>query len=298
MVAALGVRHWTTVDAGSDQLSTADGEWIALASLCAVALWGAGTVSQLGSISVPISVRRLFAVQVAASFANHVLPAGAGGIAVNLRFLTMNGLSRASAAGALGLNSAAGAITHLMLLAGVLLLSPASMSGVATPWHGWQPGLGPGSLIALLCVSALLLAGAASLWRFRRKALKLVVQEARILADVARDPARATALWLGSFAMPLLHSLILFAVLRGLDVQISMATAFAVYLVASSVSALVPSPGGFGSLDVTLVAGLAAVNVPSAAALGSVLAYRLITVWAPLLPSGFVLAYLLRRRVL
>ena len=70
------------------------------------------------------------------------------------------------------------------------------------------------------------------------------------------------------------------------------------YLVASSVSALVPSPGGFGALDVALVAGLVAVGTPSATALATVLAYRLLTVWVPLVPGACVLAVLLRRRVI
>jgi len=66
----------------------------------------------------------------------------------------------------------------------------------------------------------------------------------------------------------------------------------------SSVSALVPSPGGFGALDVALVAGLVAVGTPSATALATVLAYRLLTVWLPLVPGACVLAVLLRRRVI
>lgn len=71
-----------------------------------------------------------------------------------------------------------------------------------------------------------------------------------------------------------------------------------VYLVASSLAALVPSPGGFGGLDITLVAGMIAVGAPSTTALATVLGYRLITVWVPLVPGALVFAMLLRRKIL
>ena len=98
--------------------------------------------------------------------------------------------------------------------------------------------------------------------------------------------------------MPLLHCLTLYAVLLSLGGGVPFVPVALAYLVASSVSALVPSPGGFGALDVALVAGLVAVGTPSATALATVLAYRLLTVWLPLVPGACVLAVLLRRRVI
>lgn len=60
----------------------------------------------------------------------------------------------------------------------------------------------------------------------------------------------------------------------------------------------VASPGGFGALDVTLVAGLVAVGAPTTTAVATVLGYRLLTVWVPLVPGALVFAVLLRRHVL
>ena len=48
----------------------------------------------------------------------------------------------------------------------------------------------------------------------------------------------------------------------------------------------------------TLVAGLVEAGQPAAAAVAAVLAYRLITVWLPLAPSGCLLALLIRLRVI
>jgi len=105
-------------------------------------------------------------------------------------------------------------------------------------------------------------------------------------------------LWAGSAASPLLHAIILVAVFKSLATGVPMVTIAMVYLVASALAALVPSPGGFGALDVALVGGLVAAGSPSATAVAVVLGYRLVTVWAPLVPGALVFAILLRRRLL
>ncbi|WP_235486245.1 lysylphosphatidylglycerol synthase domain-containing protein, partial [Frankia sp. AvcI1] len=60
-------------------------------------------------------------------------------------------------------------------------------------------------------------------------------------------------------------------------------------------SALVPSPGGFGSLDAALTAAIIAAGQSPAVALAAVLGYRLVTVWLPMAPSACVLALMVRR---
>lgn len=85
-------------------------------------------------------------------------------------------------------------------------------------------------------------------------------RELRSSAAVLRRPGRAGLLWAGSAASPALHAFILVAVYNSLSGGLAPLTVTLVYLVASTVAALLPSPGGFGSLDVTLVAGLVAVG--------------------------------------
>lgn len=298
-VVVLLVRHRATLDAGTDSMSTADPAWLLAAAAGTLLLWTAGTVSQLGSVSVPLPVRRLFVVQVAATFANHVLPGGSGGMAVNVRFLQRCGLSRAAAVGAVALNVAAGTVTHVVVLLAALLLAPHSLTAALA--HTDRPGLP--AVHWPLIAGAVAVALALLLWLFRRplgRLLRDTAEHLGVLAAVLRQPRRAVQLWSGSLAVPVLHCLVLYAVLRSLDGSASPAPApvALAYLAASSVAALVPSPGGFGALDVTLVAGLVAVGTPSTVALATVLAYRLLTVWLPLLPGACVLAVLFRRGVI
>jgi uncharacterized membrane protein YbhN (UPF0104 family) len=263
-------------------------------------------------------------VQVAASAVNHVVPGSIGGMAVNVRFLQRLGLSRASAMAAVGLNSIATLITHLLLIGAVWALAPTVLAGgpvqsqlarvtsllPATSGSALSP-----TAVALVAVAATALVAVAAIaviairrvglggaWRrarthaaaFTRRCLHEFVA----LGTVMRSPGRAVLLWLGSATSPVLHAIILIAVFQSLATGVPSLTLALVYLVASAVAALVPSPGGFGALDVALVAGLVAAGAPSATAVAVVLGYRLVTVWAPLVPGALVFAFLLRRRLL
>ena len=106
-------------------------------------------------------------MQVAATFANHVLPGGSGGLAVNVRFLRRYGLSRADAVGAVALNMLAGMVTHTALLRWRwwprrTRSPPRSGPAVST---GWPATRTPGSWPRLLAVPlAGVLAWAARRW--------------------------------------------------------------------------------------------------------------------------------------
>jgi uncharacterized membrane protein YbhN (UPF0104 family) len=260
-------------------------------------------------------LRQLFAVQVAAGLVNHVVPGGVGGMAVNVRYLQRSGMSRSAAVAAVGVNSVATFVTHLALIAALWSLAPTALTagsssgGLAGALHRVLPGsslLGEAAAAVTVCILA---AAAAAGPTRRRSAIRWlrtaidrgsahVRREVRDSGRVLLHPGRAALLWLGSAAGPVVHALILVAVYNALSGGLSGLVVALVYLVASSVAALVPSPGGFGALDVTLVAGLVAVGAPTTTALAAVLGYRLITVWLPLIPGVLVFAALIRRRVL
>lgn len=296
-------------------LAAAQLGWLAVAAAGTVALWIAGSVSQLGAMPVRPPLGRLLAVQVAASFANHLLPGGIGGNAVNVRFLRTLGVSRATAIGSASLSSFATGITHALLLVATVLAVPAVpaqvLAAVRAPQSAGLPAVNaPGSSTYAVGVVVLAVAAVVVLrrWLRQRRTSRVetgagsrraeVLHDLRRLGVVARDPRRALQLWLGSTVAGPLHGLVLVAVLQSLTDEVPVLAVVAVYLAASALSALVPAPGAVGPLDLMLAAGLVAVNVPPAVAVAAVLGYRLVTVWLPLLPSAVVFWRLLHRRII
>ncbi|MGW1807335.1 lysylphosphatidylglycerol synthase domain-containing protein [Streptomyces sp. NPDC002078] len=283
----LARRHWPALESGAGRLAGADQGWLLVGATAAVGTWAASALAQQGAVLRRLPGHRLVAAQFAASAANHLLPAGLGAGAVNLRFLMRCGLPAGRSASALAVKATAGAAVRLALIA---LLVPAC-PGLLRPPH-----LTPTTLAVALGGLVLLMALPATPWWARcRRAFTAVLADIRALHSC---PARAAALWGGSLAFAALHSLVLIAVTQAVELPLPPLQVALLYLAASSAAALLPTPGGLGSLDAALALALTVSGAPGAAAASAVLGYRLLTVWLPLLPGLLVLGVLVRRKAL
>ncbi|MEV7145178.1 lysylphosphatidylglycerol synthase domain-containing protein [Streptomyces sp. NPDC093084] len=285
LAAAGGVAaaHRDTLDSGTDRLAAADGEWLLLACLAAVGTWVCAAVAQQGAVAERLPRGRLVAAQFAAGAANHLLPAGAGAAVVNLRFLTRCGLSVRRSATALAVKAAVGGIVRCVLGAALLAASPGTVRlsvPVPHPTVLW-PALAGAAVLAVAL------------------AVRLGPALGRALADVRdvhRRGARAGALWGGSVAFALLHAGVVLAVVRAIGLGLPASRVAVAYLVAAGAAALLPTPGGLGSLDAALALALTAAGAPGPDAVAAVLGYRLLTGWLPMLPGLLVLALLAHRK--
>lgn len=287
LLAAVGVlaAHRATLDSGTDQLAQADGEWLVLACLAALATWVCAAVAQQGAVVERLPRGRLVATQFAACAANHILPAGAGAGLVNLRFLTRCGLSTRRSVTALAVKGAVGGIVRCLLGVVLLLASPG-----AVPLSARVP-----QVLVLAPVAAAVVVGAfVASGRLRRAAGRAVAD----VRDVHRSRGRACALWGGSVAFALLHAAVVVAVLHALGLALPTSHVVMAYLVASGAAALLPTPGGLGSLDAALALALTAAGAPGQTAISTVLGYRLLTGWLPMAPGLLVLGLLARRSAL
>ncbi|MET7473335.1 lysylphosphatidylglycerol synthase domain-containing protein [Streptomyces sp. NPDC005648] len=293
--AGLAVRHWPVLDAGADQLVVADRGWLSLAALLAVLTWAGAALALQGAVREALPAGRLVAAQFAASAANHVLPAGLGAGAVNLRFLTRCGLAPGRAATALAVRGAAGAVVRVGLVAGLAVACPGVLRVPSVGGTRLLVGAGvAGAALAAAAVAVLIGRRAGQPARLRRAA-------ARAVADVRAvhaNPARAAALWGGSLVFALLHTGVVVAVVRALDLSLPVGQVGLAYLAASSAAVLLPTPGGLGSLDAALAWALTAAGASAQESVSVVIGYRLLTVWVPLVPGLLVLGGLVRTRVL
>ncbi|MET9410346.1 lysylphosphatidylglycerol synthase domain-containing protein [Streptomyces sp. NPDC002935] len=289
----LARRHWPVIEVGASRLAHADRGWLLVATAATLATWACSALAQQGAVAKPLPAGRLVAVQFAAAAANHVLPSGLGAGAVNLRFLTRCGLPVARSATALAVKACAGTAVRGCLIGGLALTCPGALrlpplpatAGTLTAWTVTASA----TAVVVTAVAAVLLAGPL------RRALRSVLLDVRAVHEL---PARAAALWGGSLAFAALHAAVVVAVAQAVGLPVSPARVALAYLVASSAAVLLPTPGGLGSLDAALVLALTFAGAPGGAAASTVLGYRLLTVWLPLLPGLVTLGMLIRRRVL
>ncbi|GKQ38801.1 lysylphosphatidylglycerol synthase transmembrane domain-containing protein [Streptomyces sp. A012304] len=294
LVAVVAVRHRHVLAEGFGHLRTAQWPWLVAAAGATCLTWVAAAVTRQGAVVQRLPRLRLLATQFAAGAANHLLPTGLGASAVNLRFMAVCGVPLARSSAALALYLLAEGIARVGLLAALLLAFPGALRlGTLLP----DGALGP--LLAALGAAALLAVAAVFLVRRLRSAvgsfLRTALGEAR---SVHARPARALALWGGSLAFPALQAAGLAAVGRALGLPVPPAHMVVAYLAATVAVALVPTPGGIGSVEAALIVALVAAGGPVAVATAVVLAYRVITVWLPLVPGALTLGALVRLKVI
>ncbi|MGO4430818.1 lysylphosphatidylglycerol synthase domain-containing protein, partial [Streptomyces sp. MCAF7] len=75
-------------------------------------------------------------------------------------------------------------------------------------------------------------------------------------------PSRALALWGGSVAFPVLQAAGLAAVAVAVELDVPPGHVVLAYLAATCLAAVIPSPGGIGSVDAALVIALVATGAP------------------------------------
>ncbi|MFI9649461.1 YbhN family protein [Streptomyces sp. NPDC052040] len=294
LVLVVAARHRAVLTDGFGHLRSAEWPWLMAAAGATCLTWVAAALTRQGAVVQRLPLRRLLATQFAAGAANHLLPTGLGASAVNLRFMTVCGVPLARSSAALALYMLAEGITRIGLLLVLLVAFPDALRlGSLVP----AAATGPLALVAAgavgVAVTVLLLVR-----RVRTPVFSFVRTALGEARSVHTRPARALALWGGSLAFPALQAAGLAAVGRALALPVPPVHMAVAYLAATLAVAAVPTPGGIGSVEAALIVALVAAGGPVAVATAVVLAYRIITVWLPLLPGALTLGALVRLKVI
>jgi glycosyltransferase 2 family protein len=283
------------VDESFEAFKSAHWGWLPLLIVMSLLTYVASAIGLLGTVPLHVPFVPTLNVQFASSFVNRVSPANVGGMAANVRFLQKNGVGAAPAVAAVGLNSVAGGITHIVLLVFFFV------------WSGSELGkafsLPSSSKILVIIAVVAALFGILFLTRWGRKTVfrplaKGIRSAASNLARVAKSPVKLTMLFGGSAGVTLAYVGALTAAVNAFGGGISVAKVGAVYLAASALAAATPTPGNLGAIEAALVAGLTGVGMESGPAVSAVLTYRLATYWLPILPGWLAWWYLQRKKYL
>ena len=295
LIGVWAVLDWRALYDGTARLADADPGWLLVALLWTCLGWVSASVVRQGALPERRPPGLLVASQVAAGAANHVLPASLGAHAVTLRFLRGQGVPLARATASLALYSLVRPIAKTLVLVGFLVTLPGLLRlGELVPDHRMlflplaAAGLGLGGTLLLLVLVRPL----------RRPAVTFVrtaLTDARLLHTM---PSRVLALWGGAAAAPLLQASVIHAVGAARGGTLSWAQVAFAYLAASTAVGSVPAPGGIGPVDAAMVFTLAVYGVPVALGTATLIGYRVLTVWLPLLPGVLCMSALVHRKAL
>ena len=268
--------------------------FISLVVLMALGYVG-GALSLMGAVAIDLPFLRTTEVMFAQSFLNRFTPANSGGMAMRVRYLQRQGTDLTVAAAGVGLTSAASGVAQVLF------------AGLFFTWGGTSDALGSfslptkGTLLTVIVVAGVVIGTVAESGWGRRVVVPLVRRTAgEALAsfrEIGRRPERLTLLFGGALLAKLVTIIAFVTSVHAFGVQMGFVQAGALYMVASTVGAAVPTPGGVGGLEAALTAALLGAGVVGATAAAIVVLFRLATYWLPTIPGWLLLQHTQRRGI-
>ncbi len=278
-------------DTIAHQLRHAEVAWIAIGIITAQLTFVAGGVSFRGAVPAPLPLLPCVVLQSAIKFINLTVPSSAGRIGINIRFLQRQGASTPQAFAAGAVDDVSEKIVEIAL---VLLMLP--FVHIAVEAGDLQSGKPSGRLIAtVLIVLALIVLALFFVPFIRAKVLPPVRSALSSLWTVVRDRRKRLELFGGQLGVELLYALTLGAAALAYGVDLSFAQLVLVNTAASAFSSLIPSPGGVGTAEAGLTAGLVAMGVDNATAFAIAFTHRICTYYLPPIWGYFSMQWLQRK---
>jgi undecaprenyl-diphosphatase len=207
--------------------------------------------------------------------------------------MEMSGGTRIQAVSALAVISVVGFLVHTTLTVWLV-----AVVGRRSPLHFAPDVDASWPLLAAIIVVSSAAGAAIWYWRLHRRLARLVRSALEGLGSVARRPLRLLLLLASTLGVSVAYAFALDASVIAAGGHLGAGRALTVYFAASAIGALSPTPGGLGTLEAALLAGLSQQGVATGSAVAGVLTYRVITYWLPVLPGLAFLSLLKRRSLL
>lgn len=234
-----------------------------------------------------IPLGRTVLIQVAAAFANRLLPAGSGAVAVSYGYLRRRHYNGPEAAGIIAMNNVLGVVGHVCIVVVALALDPSVLHRIHLPALSWSAGL----LVVATAAAGIVF------WHWRKRTLRFAKSMFRDLTRYERRPTQVTLAFGISICLTLLYTLSFYCCVRACGLELGGTATLVIFTFSVLVGAVTPSPGGAGGVEAALVGGLAGFGVAPASALAIALSYRLITFWLALLLGAVGFSIVLRNHL-
>ena len=272
-------------------LSGARWPWVVAALGLSVATYVGASLSVSGFVSEKLSFLRTTLVQVASSFVTLVTPAAVGGVALNVRYLQRMKIPTPAAVASVGVSQVVALVLHL-----TLLLIFGVLTGVSGTKYIHQPPVWSYYAIGgVIVVAGTVLALPGGRRMMRARLSPTFGQALPRLVEIAQRPAKLAEGIGGALLLSIAYIFCLAACVAAFGDGVPVAKIGFVYLTASVVGSIIPTPGGLGAVELALTSTLTGVGgVSGATALSAVLLFRLLTFWLPV-PLGWAALNYLER---
>ncbi len=274
VISAIAGIGWQTI---VDELEAANVWWLLAALVVAPFIQFGQAFSTMGASERPVRYGPVLALQYAIQFLALAVPSSAARVALAVRFFQKAGASTTAAAAVGLIDSLAGFVIQALIiitvaLTGVVSLTAPSQSG-SVSINGTTLAVVAGLLVVAVVV-------ALSIPRVRGF-LRSRAADSKVALAVLHSRRNVLMLFGGNLAAQAMFAAVLGLSLLAFGEHATFAELLLINTLVSLFAGLMPVPGGIGVTEAALTAGLAAIGVPSAAALSTALVYRVATYYLP-----------------
>ncbi len=241
----------------------------------------------------PLKFLLTLRVQIASLFVSKLLPVGLGNIAINMYYFVQEKHTLAQATAVMAANTVTGAIAYVIMIILGFTFSDFNIENGGVNMPDWS--LGTIVLIILSVVAILYLVY--RIPKVRGKVNNAISDLMDSFKPYKKRPWSIVLATLLNGIGSAMSLLALFTSAHALGIDLSISQALVAYTLGNIASAVVPTPGGIGSAEAGIYAGLTLVGIESSSAIGITLLYRLITYWIPIVP-GYIFFRGLKKDVL
>lgn len=220
-------------------------------------------------------------VEAATLFVNKIVPNGVGTISLNAFYLVKKDHTPIQAASALTVNTLTSLTAYIAIIILALIASTLDLSiirSVKVP------------LDTVFFILLLLIGAGFMLYRIKnvREKIRQTLHDVRrsIATYKNRPKSVITALIFNGLGTSVNVLTIVFSA-HAVGIELSFANALLAYTLGNIASALIPTPGGIGSIEAGIYSGLVLVGLNPTDSMTVTLLYRLISYWLPILPGYF-----------
>lgn len=288
-------------------LADADWLWILAGLLLSPVVQMSYAVGTMGAALVRLRYIAVLMLQYAIQFIALVLPATAARIALEVRFFQSFGLKPGAAMSVGVIDSFLGFLVQIVLIVTILVSGLPAFTSSPRSTDTASSSTDTSSISPLMLVVALIVGGlavSAVVPSLRHRvygrvpALIASVREqmtaARSSLDVLRRPAKIAMMLGGNLGAQVLQAIILGLCLSAFGQEASLSQLILINTAVSLFAGLMPVPGGMGVAEAGYTAGLTAIGVPSAIAVSTAIAFRLVTFYLPPLWGAVAMRWLRR----
>jgi uncharacterized membrane protein YbhN (UPF0104 family)/tRNA A-37 threonylcarbamoyl transferase component Bud32 len=280
-----------------DEFKAADLGWLVIALALSPVVPVVHAFATLGASFRPLRYGPVLMLEYAIQFIALAVPSSAARLALDVRFFGRNGIDAGGALSIGVIASVCGFIIQVLLIVVVSLSGLASLdlegSGATATSSTSDSSSSDGYpllvLTAVLVVVGVIVTLVVPKYRTAvrlavpryRALLRAQASSAATALRVLRSPPKVGLILAGNLGAQVLQAIILGLCLRAFGYHATMAELILVNTVATLLAGFMPVPGGMGVAEAAYTAGLVALGVPSAPAMSTAIAFRMVTYYLP-----------------